>query len=142
MKLQLILPLTALLVGCSALPDRPGEKVDGAYAQARNQACLLVAQQCLEFGKYAEAGAAFQHWLGPIEDPVAHLTLARIHLGLGNRELAQEALAAAAALVPDSAPLRELLARFEPTLYPMPPSPADGIAALPASAPKGFVTLE
>lgn len=142
MQLRLLLSIALLLSACSSLPDRPGEKEDGAYAQARNQACLLVAQQSLKFGKYAEASAAFEHWLGPINDPVAHLTLARIHLGMGNRALAQEALEAALALAPDSAPLQELLARFEPALNQPDAASAVGIAALPATAPKGFVTLE
>ncbi len=142
MKLRHFLPALALLASCSSMPDRPEQKEDGAYAQARNQACLLEAQRCLKFGKIAEAKAAFQHWRGPIEDPVAHLTLARIHLSLGDRASALASLEAASALAPESAPLQELLARLEAPLNPGAGAADKEVAVQPASAPKGFVTLE
>lgn len=142
MRPWLLLPALALLASCSFLPDRPEGNTDGAYAQARNQACLLEAQRNLKFGKYAEALATFERWYGSVEDPVAHLTLARIHLGLGDRDRALEALEAAAELVPDSTRLQDLLARFEmPLRSPSQRAEAES-AALPASLPKGFVTLE
>lgn len=132
----------AILASCSTAPDVLDDNVDGAYAQARNQACLIEAQRNLKFGQYAESLAAFRRWHGPMNDPVAHLTLARIYLGMGDRDRAKAALEAAADLAPDSEPLQALLARFElPLISPSRPS-EDELAATPASAPKGFVTLE
>ena len=41
----------AILASCSTAPDVLDDNVDGAYAQARNQACLIEAQRNLKFGQ-------------------------------------------------------------------------------------------